>query len=163
MSGPNESPPNTSLGTGSAVVIVDTTMNLLSVSFNFADLTTGTTQAHIHCCTTLPETGTANVATAVPFFPGFPIGVTSGTYNMTFNMMMDSTWNPAFITSSGGTAAMAEATFLAGLADGETYLNVHTTTDPGGEIRGFLELAPEPGTWLLAGAALILLGMRRRR
>jgi hypothetical protein len=73
---------------------------------------------------------------------------------MLFDMTQASTWNPSFITSSGGTAALAESTLAAGAAAGEAYLNIHSTVDPGGEIRGFLVPTPEPGTMALAIAAL---------
>jgi hypothetical protein len=164
LNGASEVPSTPSLGTGSAVVTIDVVTNLLTVSVNFTGLTTATAASHIHCCTAVPDAGTAAVATTVPTFPNFPLGVTSGTYNMTFDMMLSSSWNPAFITSSGGTPALAESTLAAGLAAGTAYLNIHTTQFPGGEINGFLVPAtPEPGTWLLAGAALIWLGTRRRR
>jgi hypothetical protein len=83
-------------------------------------------------------------------------------YNMTFDMTQSSTWNPMFVTASGS-VALAEEDFVKAAAAGETYLNVHTTMNPGGEIRGFLVAAPEPGTWVLAGASLLWLGTRRRR
>jgi len=162
LSGPNESPPTTSTGTGSGTVTIDDVTNMLTVNFSFTGLTSGTTAAHIHCCTAAPFSGIANVATPVPAFPNFTPGVTSGTYSMSFNMMLSSSWNPAFVTASGG-VAQAEAAFIAAAATGETYLNVHTTQNTGGEIRGFLVAAPEPGTWALAGAALVWLGTRRRR
>jgi hypothetical protein len=37
-----------------------------------------------------------------------------------------------------------------GLADGEAYLNIHSTVVPGGEIRGFPQAVPGP----VAGAGL---------
>jgi hypothetical protein len=56
-------------------------------------------------------------------------------------------WNPAFITAHGGTPASAETALLAGLAANEAYLNIHSNTHPGGEIRGFLFiLAGTPGS-----------------
>jgi hypothetical protein len=79
---------------------------------------------------------------------------------MNFDMTQAATWNPAFITANGGTAAGAEAALVAGAAAGQVYLNIHTTFAPGGEIRGFLVAVPEPGTLAfgvigLAGIALI--------
>ena len=50
-------------------------------------------------------------------------------------------YNPAFITSAfnpSGTVAGADAALVSGIAAGKTYLNIHTTNFPGGEIRGFL-------------------------
>jgi MYXO-CTERM domain-containing protein len=60
--------------------------------------------------------------------------------------------------------ALAEASLLAGLDAGTTYLSIHTSVFPGGEIRGFLQLeAPDPSSFLLAGSALGGLLLRRRR
>jgi hypothetical protein len=155
MTGPGESPANASPGTGSAVIIIDTTANTLNiVSDTFSGLTAGTTASHIHCCTGAPGTGTAGVATQTPSFTGFPLGVTSGSYSMIFDMTQASSWNSAFVTSSGGTPALAESALAAGAAAGDAYLNIHTMNFPSGEIRGFLVATPEPGTMALAIAAL---------
>jgi len=120
----------------------------------FSGLTGTTTASHIHCCTAVPLTGTTGVATTTPFFTGFPIGVTSGSYNNTFDLTLASSYNSAYITANGGTTATAEAALLSGIALGKAYLNVHSTTFGGGEIRGFLVLAPEPATFGLMGLAL---------
>jgi hypothetical protein len=147
----------------------DLATHTLSVNMTFSGLTSGTTASHIHCCVATPGAGTANVATQVPTFVGFPLGVTSGTYNNTFNTLLDATWNPAFITASGGTAAGAELALATGLNAGTSYLNIHTSQFLAGEIRGFLTAStggqvPEPAGLALFGiAALGLLAARRRR
>ena len=46
----------------------------------------------------------------------------------------------------GGLPASAEAALAAGLAAGESYVNIHNATNPGGEIRGFLENGGNPIT-----------------
>src|SRR5258706_9481083 len=93
LSGPNESPPNASPGIGTALVTFDIVANTMRVQATFSGLTIADTAAHIHCCTAVPLTGTAGVATPAPAFPGFPLGVTSGTYDNIFDMTQTSSYS----------------------------------------------------------------------
>ena len=161
LSGAAENPPNGSPGTGSATVIIDTVAHTLLVDVSFSGLLGNTTASHIHCCVAPP--GNVGVATQLPTFAGFPLGVTAGTYNSTFDMTQSSSWNPSFITANGGTTAGAEAALAVGLAAGRAYLNIHTSQVPAGEIRGFLGEVPEPATFTMAAAALAGLFLLRRR
>jgi len=161
LSGDNENPPVSSPGNGTAVISLDTVTRLMTLDIIFADLLGTTTAAHIHCCAAPPAN--AMVATQVPSFAGFPSGVSSGSYLNTFDMWLESSYNPAFLTAHGGTVDSAFADLLAGMLDGRAYLNIHTTQYPGGEIRGTLMRVPEPASVALIGIALAGLGMLRRR
>src|SRR5215208_15775 len=153
LTGSQEVPPTGSPGIGSALVTLDTVTNLLTVNVSFAGLGSPTVASHIHCCA--GPGANAMVATTVPTFPGFPLGVTTGTYLMTFDLTVASTYNPAFITAHGGTVAGAQAAFIAGLTSGLTYLNIHTSQFPGGEIRGQLQAVPEPASLLLLTTGIV--------
>jgi hypothetical protein len=165
LSGPNEAPPNNSPATGSATVTIDPDLHTMRVQESFSGLTSDTTAAHIHCCTSTPDTGTAIVATATPTFPYFPLNVTSGSYDTTFNMTNASNYNPAFISAHGGTASSAFDALVAGMGNGTAYSNIHTAVFSTGEIRGFLAPVPEPQTYamLLAGLAVLSVFLRRSR
>ena len=143
-----------------AEVTIDDSLNTMAVSITFVGLAGPATASHIQCCTAAAFTGTAGVAAPFPTFPA----LTSGTFTLTYDLTSLATYNPAFITASGGTAADAEATLLAGLAGELAYVNIHDSINPGGEIRGFLAPAvPEPATFGLTGLALVgLLALRSR-
>lgn len=167
LSGPAESPPNGSPGTGFATITFDDHDFTMRLEVSFSGLLGNVTASHIHCCTTNPGASTAGVATQLPSFSGFPLGGPSGSYDSTFNMTLASSWNPAFVSAHGGTTGQAFSDLLAGAEAGKAYLNIHTSAFGGGEIRGFLALAPvpEPASWglMLAGLGLVAAGSMRRR
>jgi hypothetical protein len=163
MDGPSESPPNVSPATGYARVDYDDVAHTLRVQANFTGLLGTTTAAHIHSPTPTAMTGTAGVATQLPSFVGFPLGVNSGSMDQTFDLTQASSWNPSFVTNNGGSPSSAEAALALHLADGKAYFNVHSTSFPGGEIRGFFVLIPEPSMMALIGALTLPLLARRRR
>ena len=118
MTGANESPVNGSPGTGTATVTTDDVMHQMSVNVIFSNLVGTTSAAHIHSATAVAGTGTAGVATTTPTFSGFPLGVTSGSYAITLDMTLASSYNPSFVTANGGTTTSAEAALFAGIAAG---------------------------------------------
>lgn len=162
LSGANEVPVVMSAGTGTVTLTLNDTANTLLIATTFSGLTGTTSAAHIHCCQPLGTN--AGVATVPPVFPGFPTGVTAGTYSQTFDLTQSSFYNPSFVTANGGVTGARNA-FVAGLIAGQTYFNIHTTAFPGGEIRGQLAVVPEPASWalLIAGFGLAGTALRTRR
>jgi hypothetical protein len=162
FSGANENPPIASPGTGTIIVTLDTGAMTIDFNVAFSGLTSNVTAAHIHCCTVVPN---SSVATAVPVLPGFPMGagVTSGLFDpaQPFDLTQSSFYNPSFVTAQGG-LANAEAALINGLISGNTYFNIHTSANPGGEIRAFLVPTPEPASFGLAGLAILACAVGRR-
>src|SRR5688500_14754499 len=107
-----ETPPNSSLGTGSGCFELDFGALTLTYNIQFTALTAAQTGAHIH--------GFAPPGTAAPVL--FPLALGS---------------------PISGTIALT-ATEAAAILDGLSYVNIHTSTFPNGEIRGQIVRAPPP-------------------
>jgi hypothetical protein len=70
-----------------------------------------------------------------------------------------SVWN---LNEGNNTTLTAQ---LPNILEGRTYLNFHTVQFPGGEIRGQIQVVPEPSTYLLMATGMAALGLvawRRR-
>ncbi len=118
LSGANEVPPNASTASGTVVAILDNTGTQLACTVTFTGLTTGLTAAHIHKA----AAGT-NGSVLFPFATTAVAGMTSGTFSQTFTL-----------TSAN----------VSDLQNGLYYVNIHTSTYPGGEIRGQLAFDVTP-------------------
>jgi hypothetical protein len=169
LSGGNEVPPASSAATGAVAVVLDETAQTIQINADFFGLSAPDVMAHIHCCAPLGTN--VGVATTLPAFAGFPLGVTQGTYHSDLFSLTDPTfYNPAFIALEGGLIP-AELALINGIEDGQSYFNIHTSAFPNGEIRTQLSPAgvpggvPEASTWtmtLVGFAGLGYAALRRR-
>lgn len=125
LTGANERPnPVNSTATGTATVTI-VGENSLSYSITVAGIT-NVTAAHIHI-------GKASVAGAVlvGVLPGTP---PTGTFTGTLS-------SGTITVTDMATAPISMPTLIAMIRNGDTYINVHTTANQGGEIRG--QLVPQ--------------------
>ena len=155
LTGAAEFPSVTTPGTGLALFTYDSTAHTLDYNVSFSGLTGNTTASHIHAGVNAAGVGNNGVATQLPSFTGFPLGVRSGTFVRTVDLTLPASWNASYITANGGTTAGAEAALFTAMNNNRAYLNIHTVTFSGGEIRGYLTPVPEPSTTVAVGAGLL--------
>lgn len=99
LDGPSEAPPNASPGTGWATVRIDTDTGDIRIWAGFSGLQGTTTAAHIHGPTLDPLLGTASVMTQTPAFVGFPLGVTQGTFDQTYDLLDPGFYRTGFLAA----------------------------------------------------------------
>ncbi len=143
LDGAQEVPPNSSPAVGSATMIYDDVTNM----FNLFIAENGIPRSQIIA---------SHIHVAPPGVAGpviFNIG--DGSVYQDFG-----TTGAYFVgTNLGPFPQGNEGDLLAN----NTYINIHTPTYPGGEIRGQLILVPEPVSLAVLGGALGLVALRRRR
>ena len=151
-------------GTGTLFMEYDHHDRTLFINATWSGLSGNTSNAHIHCCTAAPNTGTAGVALATGgILPNFPLGIKSGNYTKVIDLSLTSSYGGGFLTASGGTSILAEERLIDNLTSGNAYFNIHSTTFTGGEIRAFVTAVPEPETYAMLLAGLGLLGAAAKR
>ncbi len=111
LKGSSEVPPNTTTGSGSGTVTLDSATNKITWNATFSGLTGPATAAHIH--------GPA------------PAGKNAGVL-----IWLSTKGKPATSPLSG--SATLTAAQASDLTNGQCYINVHTAANPGGEVRGQL-------------------------
>ena len=104
----SEVPPKTTDGKGTAEATLDTNTKVLTYTVTYSGLTGPATAAHIHG----PAAPGANAGVLVPFKAPLESPI-KGTATLTDDQIKD-------------------------LEAGQTYANIHTAANPGGEIRGQL-------------------------
>ncbi|MEP6596481.1 MAG: CHRD domain-containing protein, partial [Ginsengibacter sp.] len=121
MQGAQEVPPNPSLATGMVHALVDKTTHMLYLTGSYSGLTSAANNAHIH-------SGIPNVS-GPPIVPLIFTATTTGTID---------------------TAQVISVANETEILNGNTYVNVHSITNPAGEIRG--QLTQLNQTWFFANA-----------
>jgi hypothetical protein len=111
MTEAQEVPPHQGAGAGTAILTLDPATKTVSWKITWHDLTSPAIMAHIHG----PASPTTNAPPVVWLSP---------------KGKMDPLSNPL-----DGSAKLTDAQW-ADLMSGKDYINVHTTTNKGGEIRG---------------------------
>lgn len=139
LSGLNETTPNASPGTGYGTVVLNDAQDQITVNMSWADLTAAATAAHIH--------GPAALGTNAGVLFGFT-GVAAATSGAISEHVFSIT-----------------PTQVGYLNDGLLYFNIHTGSFPGGEIRGQIQIVPEPSSLLALASGLpaLALALRRRK
>lgn len=145
LDGSQEVPPNGSRGTGEAFGTYDTDTNLVTVtSFVVRDLSGPPTATHFH---------------EAPFGSNGPVRIDMLGANGHWNDNGDGSFTYVQDGNLMFTSEDHETAFLAGNA----YINVHTGQFPPGEIRGQVEIVPEPATLAALGLGCLALARRRRK
>src|SRR5262245_5186949 len=108
LSGRQEVGPNATTGSGGGRFVINTDANTVDFWISYAGLSSAETAAHIHGSAAPASSPGVNAGVVFPLPAGNP---KVGTWNYT---------------------EVQEAMIVSGLC----YANIHTTTNPGGEIRG---------------------------
>jgi len=135
--GANEVPPNGSPGTGFGTVVLNAAETQITVDESWTGLTAPATASHIHG----PGGPGVNAAVIFPF-SGVPAATAGSIPEQSFAI---------------------NSTQVGYLFAGTLYMNVHSSTFPGGEIRGQLILVPEPAVAAIVGLGVVTAVWRLRR
>lgn len=130
LSGAFEFPPVATGGSGSCTVTLDDVTGAVSVSGSFTGLTSNATLAHIH-------------------------GLSAPGANSGIIITLSETGGTSGTVSGGGILTPAQIT---GMLNGLTYVNIHTSSNGGGELRGQI-MVGVPSMPLGYAAVLVVLAL----
>lgn len=133
LSGRQEAPPVVSFGTGTSTFFVPANRDRIDFTLNFGGLT-GVTMAHVHLGAVGVDGPILFDLSAVPFVSP-----------------LQGTLRAGQLRPQGGAATFQQA--VDALLRGNTYVNVHTTAFPDGEIRG--QIGPASARASLQGFRVI--------
>lgn len=130
-------------GSGTFTATLDTSTNLFTYTATYSGLTSTINNGHIHGPFVLG--GTSNTAAALlNFNPAATVGAVPGSSFGGFNTGTSGTASGSLVLN----AAVTYTTTINGdslrkmMLNGNAYVNIHTTTNAGGEIRGQLIRKP---------------------
>ena len=118
LTGTDEVPTNSSTGTGSATITISADRTQITVALTFTGLT-GVTASHIHV-------GAKGVSGPVIL----PLALAA------FTSPLNKTLPSTDLTPQSAQGITTFADAVPAMLAGNTYVNIHTTAVPGGEIRG---------------------------
>jgi hypothetical protein len=137
LDGASQDPPNDSPASGFAIVTVDLALHTFRMQVRFENLMGAATACGIHGVTSQQGEGTTASATPLPAFPAFPLGQSSGEFDLTFSFDEPTSFNPEYLAAHEG-IFRAPTVLAFGIGDGKAYVNIPSDAYPDGEIRGFL-------------------------
>ena len=144
LNGAQEAPtPVVTPAFGNGTVLLNAAQNQITINLRFEGLLAGVTVAHIH--NGAVGVGGPVILDILGLIDFSARDLTAGTI---FNRILTVTPMQANV-----------------LLAGNGYFNIHTSRNPGGEIRGQINVVPEPSTYLLMATGLggLMLVARRRR
>lgn len=165
---PPATPTTTSTGSprpvsfGTATFVLNSAMTAMTFSatvFNIdftgtqtADINDNLIAAHIHASPTVTPTTNAPVVWGffgTPFNDNNPNDVVTTPFSTGVGGMISGKWDAP---EGNNTTLTAQ---LPNILSGRSYINFHTNQFPGGEVRGTINVVPEPSGWLLFGTGII--------
>jgi hypothetical protein len=145
-----------------ALTFTATIFNIDVTGTQTADVNDNLVAAHIHASSSPTFTPPQTAGVVWGFFgtPFNNINPNDGTvtpFSVGVGGVFTGTWN----SPEGNNTTLAAQ--LANILAGRSYINFHTTQNPGGEIRGAIQVVPEPVTLIMLGTGLAGLGVILRR
>jgi hypothetical protein len=147
---------------GTATFVLNSAMTAMTFSatvFNIdftgtqtADINDNLIAAHIHAGPTVTPTTNGPVVWGffgAPFNDNNPNDVVTTPFSTGVGGMISGKWDAP---EGNNTTLTAQ---LPNILSGRSYINFHTNQFPGGEVRGTINVVPEPSGWLLFGTGII--------
>lgn len=122
LSGANETPPVLTGAFANATVTLDLSTQTVSWNIDVFNMPSGTNNAHFHV-------GGPGIAGPTCVNVAFPAGISND-----YNLSGSATATNLMVRADQGIRSWDD--FLQALLGGQTYLNIHSVVNGGGEIRG---------------------------